>query len=42
MKNASKKFRIIKEKEKIRQVSHWDLDYLPTESKKHFCAADSV
>jgi hypothetical protein len=29
MKNEKQKIRLIKEDEKIRQVTHWDLDYLP-------------
>ena len=29
MKKEKYKFRLFKEKEKIRQVTHWDLDYLP-------------
>ena len=29
MKKQNQKFRLIKEEEKIRQVTHWDLDYLP-------------
>lgn len=28
MKNGIQKFRLFKEKEKINQVTHWDLDYL--------------
>jgi hypothetical protein len=31
MKKEKRKFRLIKEKEKIRLVTHWDLDYLPTD-----------
>jgi len=31
MKTEKKKFRVTKEQEKIRQVTHWDLDYLPKE-----------
>lgn len=31
MKKEKRKFRLIKEEEKIRQVTHWDLDYLPTD-----------
>jgi hypothetical protein len=29
MKNEKKKIHLIKEDEKIKQVTHWDLDYLP-------------
>ncbi len=29
MKKGKNKIRLIKEDEKIRQVTHWDLDYLP-------------
>ena len=29
MNNGIHRIRVIKEKEKIRQVTHWDLDYLP-------------
>lgn len=29
MKTGKKKLHLIKEEEKIRQVTHWDLDYLP-------------
>jgi hypothetical protein len=28
MKKVKKKIRLIKEEEKIQQVTHWDLDYL--------------
>ena len=28
MENGTRKIRIIKEKEKLNQVTHWDLDYL--------------
>jgi hypothetical protein len=31
MKNEKRRFRLIKEEEKRRQVTHWDLDYLPKE-----------
>ena len=31
MKDKKQRFRLIKEEEKIRQVTHWDLDYLPTD-----------
>lgn len=31
MKNKKQRFLLIKEEEKIRQVTHWDLDYLPTD-----------
>ena len=31
MKYKKQRFRLIKEEEKIRQVTHWDLDYLPTD-----------
>jgi hypothetical protein len=30
MKKEKRQFWLIKEEEKIRQVTHWDLDYLPT------------
>jgi hypothetical protein len=30
MKKEKRQFHLIKEEEKIRQVTHWDLDYLPT------------
>lgn len=29
MKTEKQKFRLVKEEEKLRQVTHWDLDYLP-------------
>ena len=29
MKKENQRFRLFKENEKIRQVTHWDLDYLP-------------
>jgi len=29
MENHTRKIRVIKEKEKLNQVTHWDLDYLP-------------
>jgi len=29
MKTENRKFRLVKEEEKLQQVTHWDLDYLP-------------
>jgi hypothetical protein len=29
MKTENRQFRLIKEKEKLQQVTHWDMDYLP-------------